>query len=61
MGTNVLWVQGCYLVPSTADRGSGVGQMSLYLKTKGGGGDTFDSMVYTVYFGRLQAIAFTLF
>ena len=35
----------CLLVPRTADRGSGVGQMSPNLKTKVGGGDAFDSIL----------------
>ena len=38
------------LVPNTADRGSGVGQMSPNLKTKGGAGDyTVYTIQYTVY------------
>ena len=41
----MLWVPGCYLVPSTADIGSGAGQMSPNLKTKGGRGDAFDSIL----------------
>ena len=59
LGTTVLWVQGIYVitivVPSTADRGSGVGQMSHQFKDEGVG-DAFDSLLVHYSMGSTDVL-----